>query len=130
MLKYSLFDETFALLISCIIDDALLKTLLICCCSRAVIFLKMAARFQPSIFNLTYLFFSCILTLYAMIWYRKSFCFHRLAFLAYKFNAHKLLNELDEVAQMQKTTYRDFYNIRKVTLDYVWPVKYETLAET
>jgi len=48
---------------------------------------------------------------------RKSFCFHRLAFLAYKFNTHKLLNELDELARMQKTTHRDFYNIRKVCLD-------------
>jgi len=45
---------------------------------------------------------------------RKSFCFHRLAFLAHKFNTHKLLNELDEMARMTQTTHRDFYNIRKV----------------
>jgi len=45
---------------------------------------------------------------------RKSFCFHRLSFLTFKFNTYKLLNELDEVSRMQKTSHRDFYNIRKV----------------
>lgn len=48
---------------------------------------------------------------------RKSFCYRRLQYLSSKFQMHILLNEMKELAAQKKVPHRDFYNIRKVSLD-------------
>ena len=48
----------------------------------------------------------------------KSFCYRRLSYLSSKFQLHVLLNELRELAAQKAVAHRDFYNVRKVGLDY------------
>lgn len=47
----------------------------------------------------------------------KSFCYRRLSYLSSKFQLHVLLNELRELASQKAVPHRDFYNIRKVSME-------------
>lgn len=47
----------------------------------------------------------------------KSFCYRRLSYLSSKFQLHVLLNELGELASQKAVQHRDFYNIRKVSME-------------
>jgi len=44
----------------------------------------------------------------------KSFAFRRLQYLQKKFQMHRMLNEVDESAELKLSPHRDFYNVRKV----------------
>ena len=50
----------------------------------------------------------------------KSFCYRRLTYLSSKFQLHVLLNELRELAAQKAVAHRDFYNVRKVKLLYIY----------
>lgn len=59
--------------------------------------------------------FNCVL-----LFLRKTYCHRRLNFLSSKFYLHEMLNEMAELKELKSVPHRDFYNVRKVGVSFLF----------